>query len=120
VNPVQRVPYARIDLEIGSHGGRAGKLGICPYAAVFQEDGAESASSVTDYFVPQYQLWSELQKLASLPRDTEVTPQLVEAIGLGCQEIGGDAVARLKFVSGVTLAGPGFAEDVLLRRGFQE
>ncbi len=118
---MENVPYARIDLESGKHGGRTGKLGICPYAAVFQPGGGDgAASSVTDYFVPQDQLWGELQKLSTLPRDSEITPQLVEAIGLGCQEIGGNAIARLKWVSGITLASPGFAEDVLLRRGFQD
>jgi hypothetical protein len=115
---MQNVPYARIDFEASGLGGVAGKLGICPYAAVFQSDDSGEARSVTDYFVPQDQLWKEIEALGGLPMGTEITPALVEAIGVGCQELGGNAVARLQWVSGVPLASPRLAEDVLMRRGF--
>lgn len=116
---MENAPYARIDFEPSPVGGRAGKLGVCPYAAVFQPAGSNGAESATDLFVPQGELWAELERLASLPDGTEITPGLVEVIGIGCQELGGNATARLRWVSGVTLASPRFAEDVLRRRGFE-
>ncbi len=116
---MENVPYARIDFEPSRPGGVVAKLAICPYAAVFQCDDTGEARSVTDYFVPQQQLWQEIEKLDGLPTGTEITPALVEAIGLGCQELAGSSVARLQWVSGVVLAAPRLAEAVLLRRGFK-
>lgn len=115
---MERTPYARIDFEPSPFGGITGKLGICPYAAVFETAGADTSQTVTDLFVPQAQLWNEIVKLSGLPQGTEITPNLVEVIGIGCQERGGHAVARLQWVSGVTIASPRLAEDVLRRRGF--
>jgi hypothetical protein len=116
---MERVPYARIDFE-ADNGVVGGKLALTPYAAIFQSADAEAPSIVTDYFVPQAQLLSELQKLAQLPPGTEITPRVVEAIGYGCEEIGGFSTARLKGVSPVVLAGPRLAETALLRRGLRD
>src|SRR4051812_27447560 len=100
-----RFAFARIDFEPSRYGGVRGKLLICPYAAVFQPSDSADAEDVTDYFSSERQIHDELERLDGMPSGTKITPGLVEEIGMGCEELGRQAIARLKFPVGrVTLA----------------
>jgi hypothetical protein len=117
--PVERVLFARIDLEPRG-GGDSAEVVICPYAVIVKKKDGTRAENVTGDFGGVNQRRSELKTLAALAPGTEISRQIVGVIGRGCERLAGPSIARLRMVSEIALALPGEGERPYLPTAFTD